>query len=161
MFLWCSGYMAPEYLVRGQLTEKADVYSFGVLVLEIVCGRRNNLYSQDFISPLQTVSFTLSCKLNLVTKKNLLDQFHCVTWGIDSVLPSGLDTLQIRQSGRSSWLKPKQRIPRRRGNQSTPNWAAVHTSRSCIKTIHGTSHINANNGKLQDSDPMSTALYEY
>ncbi|CAL5371832.1 unnamed protein product [Camellia sinensis] len=35
------GYMAPEYLVRGQLTEKAekaDVHSFGVLVLEIVCG---------------------------------------------------------------------------------------------------------------------------
>ncbi|XP_047959599.1 cysteine-rich receptor-like protein kinase 2 [Salvia hispanica] len=36
------GYMAPEYLAYGQLTEKADVYSFGVLVLEIVSGRRNN-----------------------------------------------------------------------------------------------------------------------
>uniref|UniRef100_A0A2N9EZG5 Protein kinase domain-containing protein n=1 Tax=Fagus sylvatica TaxID=28930 RepID=A0A2N9EZG5_FAGSY len=30
------GYMAPEYIVRGILTEKADVYSFGVLVLEVV-----------------------------------------------------------------------------------------------------------------------------
>ncbi|KAM7267546.1 hypothetical protein ACFE04_009712 [Oxalis oulophora] len=30
------GYMAPEYLVRGQLSEKADVYSFGILALEIV-----------------------------------------------------------------------------------------------------------------------------
>ncbi|XP_057811019.1 cysteine-rich receptor-like protein kinase 2 isoform X2 [Salvia miltiorrhiza] len=36
------GYMAPEYLAYGQLTEKADVYGFGVLVLEIVTGRRNN-----------------------------------------------------------------------------------------------------------------------
>ncbi|KAH7433486.1 hypothetical protein KP509_07G071600 [Ceratopteris richardii] len=35
------GYMAPEYAVRGKLTVKADVYSFGVLVLEIVSGRRN------------------------------------------------------------------------------------------------------------------------
>ncbi|WCJ32249.1 Protein kinase superfamily protein [Euphorbia peplus] len=36
-----AGYLAPEYAVRGQLTRKADVYSFGVLLLEIVCGRPN------------------------------------------------------------------------------------------------------------------------
>lgn len=30
--------MAPEYLAYGQLSEKADVYSFGVLLLEIVTG---------------------------------------------------------------------------------------------------------------------------
>lgn len=36
----CSGYMAPEYAMRGQLSMKADVYSFGVLVLEIVSGRK-------------------------------------------------------------------------------------------------------------------------
>ncbi|XP_031132184.1 cysteine-rich receptor-like protein kinase 2 [Ipomoea triloba] len=36
------GYMAPEYLIYGQLTEKADVYSFGVLLLEIVMGTQNN-----------------------------------------------------------------------------------------------------------------------
>ncbi|PKA65362.1 putative LRR receptor-like serine/threonine-protein kinase [Apostasia shenzhenica] len=33
------GYMAPEYVTRGYLTVKADVYSFGILALEIVCGR--------------------------------------------------------------------------------------------------------------------------
>ena len=32
--------MAPEYVVRGKLTEKADVYSFGVLVIEIVSGKK-------------------------------------------------------------------------------------------------------------------------
>ena len=36
------GYMAPEYIAQGRLTEKVDVYSFGVLVLEIVSGERNN-----------------------------------------------------------------------------------------------------------------------
>jgi serine/threonine protein kinase len=36
----CSGYLAPEYFVHGQLTKKADVYSFGVLILEIISGRR-------------------------------------------------------------------------------------------------------------------------
>ncbi|KAG4395653.1 hypothetical protein GLYMA_19G005700v4 [Glycine max] len=38
------GYMAPEYLIQGQLTDKADVYSFGVLVLEIASGRKNNVF---------------------------------------------------------------------------------------------------------------------
>lgn len=37
----CRGYLAPEYAIRGQLTRKADIYSFGVLLLEIVSGRSN------------------------------------------------------------------------------------------------------------------------
>ncbi|XP_068328175.1 cysteine-rich receptor-like protein kinase 44 [Pyrus communis] len=35
------GYTAPEYAIRGELSEKADIYSFGVLVLEIISGRKN------------------------------------------------------------------------------------------------------------------------
>ncbi|KAI8539518.1 hypothetical protein RHMOL_Rhmol09G0189200 [Rhododendron molle] len=35
------GYLAPEYAMLGQLTEKADVFSFGVVALEIVSGRPN------------------------------------------------------------------------------------------------------------------------
>ncbi|PWA97108.1 protein kinase-like domain, Concanavalin A-like lectin/glucanase domain protein [Artemisia annua] len=35
------GYLAPEYAIRGQLTRKADIYSFGILLLEIVTGRPN------------------------------------------------------------------------------------------------------------------------
>lgn len=49
--------MAPEYLVRGQLTEKADVYSFGVLVLEILTRRKNGMITKGLCSVLQSVSF--------------------------------------------------------------------------------------------------------
>ncbi|KAK4591286.1 hypothetical protein RGQ29_021467 [Quercus rubra] len=35
------GYMSPEYAMRGLFSEKSDVFSFGVLLLEIVSGRRN------------------------------------------------------------------------------------------------------------------------
>ncbi|KAL3715802.1 hypothetical protein ACJRO7_007537 [Eucalyptus globulus] len=35
------GYMAPEYAMHGYLTDKADIYSFGVVALEVVNGRSN------------------------------------------------------------------------------------------------------------------------
>ncbi|XP_044461649.1 probable LRR receptor-like serine/threonine-protein kinase RFK1 isoform X2 [Mangifera indica] len=38
------GYMAPEYALWGYLTYKADVYSFGIVALEIVSGRNNKSY---------------------------------------------------------------------------------------------------------------------
>ncbi|CAL0300400.1 unnamed protein product [Lupinus luteus] len=40
------GYMAPEYAIYGQFSVKSDVFSFGVLVLEIVSGRKNSSVHQ-------------------------------------------------------------------------------------------------------------------
>lgn len=51
--------MAPEYLVRGQLTEKADVYAFGVVVLEIATGRKNSVFSEGSSSILYSVRFII------------------------------------------------------------------------------------------------------
>ncbi|XP_048546035.1 cysteine-rich receptor-like protein kinase 6 isoform X3 [Triticum urartu] len=41
------GYMAPEYMMRGKYSVKSDVFSFGVMVLEIVTGRKNNDTTQS------------------------------------------------------------------------------------------------------------------
>lgn len=41
------GYMSPEYVTKGLYSTKSDVFSFGVLVLEIVSGRKN----RDFHHP--------------------------------------------------------------------------------------------------------------
>ncbi|KAG0612476.1 hypothetical protein M758_6G031100 [Ceratodon purpureus] len=42
------GYMAPEVFMHGKLTKKADVYSFGMVALEVVCGQRPpGFYSED------------------------------------------------------------------------------------------------------------------
>ncbi|XP_026394160.1 cysteine-rich receptor-like protein kinase 10 isoform X1 [Papaver somniferum] len=41
------GYMAPEYAMHGQFSVKSDVFSFGVLVLEILSGHMNCSYESD------------------------------------------------------------------------------------------------------------------
>ncbi|KAF7119324.1 hypothetical protein RHSIM_Rhsim13G0165800 [Rhododendron simsii] len=40
-FVVRSGYMSPEYAIAGLFSVKSDVFSFGVLVLEIVSGKKN------------------------------------------------------------------------------------------------------------------------
>ncbi|KAL0321181.1 UNVERIFIED_CONTAM: G-type lectin S-receptor-like serine/threonine-protein kinase SD1-13 [Sesamum radiatum] len=42
--------MAPEYAMGGRFSEKSDVFSFGVLVLEIISGRRNTSFYNDEFS---------------------------------------------------------------------------------------------------------------
>lgn len=42
-----SGYMAPEYLFNGEITTGLDIYSLGMIILEIVTGERNGANRED------------------------------------------------------------------------------------------------------------------
>ena len=42
-----SGYMSPEYAMEWRFSQKSDVFSFGVLLLEILSGRRNSISYHD------------------------------------------------------------------------------------------------------------------
>lgn len=33
--------MSPEYAMLGQFSEKSDIFSFGVMILEIITGKKN------------------------------------------------------------------------------------------------------------------------
>ncbi|XP_022715709.1 probable LRR receptor-like serine/threonine-protein kinase At1g07650 [Durio zibethinus] len=61
------GYMAPEYALWGYLTYKADVYSFGIVALEIVAGKNNTKYrpEEDYVC-LQDWALVLQQKGNLM-----------------------------------------------------------------------------------------------
>ncbi|KAI3913068.1 hypothetical protein MKW92_012281 [Papaver armeniacum] len=62
------GYMAPEYAMRGYLTYKADVYSFGIVALEIVSGKSNTNYR-----PKEEFVYLLDWAYVLQEQGNLLD----------------------------------------------------------------------------------------
>ncbi|XP_026405166.1 G-type lectin S-receptor-like serine/threonine-protein kinase At1g11300 isoform X1 [Papaver somniferum] len=44
------GYMSPEYAMEGRFSEKSDVFSFGVLLLEIVSGKKNTSFHLQELS---------------------------------------------------------------------------------------------------------------
>ncbi|XP_019174907.1 PREDICTED: cysteine-rich receptor-like protein kinase 5 [Ipomoea nil] len=41
------GYMSPEYVLHGLFSVKSDIFSFGVLLLEIITGKKNNSLSMN------------------------------------------------------------------------------------------------------------------
>ncbi|XP_028806153.1 putative receptor-like protein kinase At4g00960 [Neltuma alba] len=43
------GYMAPEYLIYGHFSEKSDVFSFGVIILELLSGKKNAKSYESFL----------------------------------------------------------------------------------------------------------------
>lgn len=54
--------MAPEYAMRGHYSVKSDVFSFGILIIEIVTGRRSSGslsfdQSNDLLSLVSPCSF--------------------------------------------------------------------------------------------------------
>ncbi|KAM4102050.1 hypothetical protein ACB094_05G193400 [Castanea mollissima] len=51
------GYMSPEYAMQGFFSEKSDVFSFGVLLLEIVSGRKITCFYDDQQYYLSLVGF--------------------------------------------------------------------------------------------------------
>ncbi|KAK9215431.1 hypothetical protein WN944_007436 [Citrus x changshan-huyou] len=57
------GYMAPEYAMEGVFSVKSDVFSFGVLLLEIISGKKNGgFYLSEQGQSLLTYTWKLWCK---------------------------------------------------------------------------------------------------
>jgi len=58
--------MSPEYAMQGLFSEKSDVFSFGVLLLEIVSGRRNSSFydEENYLTLLGFVSLQNSFEVH-------------------------------------------------------------------------------------------------
>ena len=53
----CCSYVAPEYASTGMLNERSDVYSFGILIMEVISGRT----PVDYRRPPGEVAFLELC----------------------------------------------------------------------------------------------------
>ena len=77
------GYLAPEVSFTGKATAESDVYSFGMVVLEVVCGKRSKGIMEE--------NSLVESVWNLHEKGKLLD---CV----DKELEGKYDETQVRRS---------------------------------------------------------------
>ena len=63
--------MAPEYAINGQFSIKSDVFSFGILMLEIISGKKNRgCYHPNYtLNLIGHVSLFLQLKLLIDTSQ--------------------------------------------------------------------------------------------
>ncbi|CAO2152388.1 unnamed protein product [Urochloa humidicola] len=87
------GYIAPEYHYRGEISVKSDIFSLGVLILEIVTGLKRELNSEDisskllidFVSKNWTKRSHVQSKYPSLEEQDLLQVNRCIELGLNCV----------------------------------------------------------------------------
>ncbi|KAH0453309.1 hypothetical protein IEQ34_017633 [Dendrobium chrysotoxum] len=78
-----NGYMAPEYAMHGYLSTKADIFSFGVLIIELISGQKNSTFA-----PRSDASTLLEWAWRLHKKRQIMEM-------LDPALRSTADAEQV------------------------------------------------------------------
>lgn len=138
------GYMSPEYAQYGKFSEKSDVFSFGVLLLEIVTGKRNaEFFRNDLPQTLQGWAWEL---WNEARGLDLIDPsikdscespdriFRCIHVGLLCVQESPADrptmplVVQMLSNDNASLPSPKEPAFSSLSRQRSSNFVAFHNT---------------------------------
>ncbi|KAK6917362.1 Serine-threonine/tyrosine-protein kinase, catalytic domain [Dillenia turbinata] len=124
VYAWNIGYMVPEYAMEGLFSDKSDVFSFGIILLEIISGKKNSefhrtecaqtllsyawrLWNEEKELELIDLLFTESCPADEVLKQIQIGLL-CVQEDPED-RPTTSSVVALLKSGGSSRLpRPKQ-----------------------------------------------------
>ncbi|KAJ9702958.1 hypothetical protein PVL29_004630 [Vitis rotundifolia] len=154
------GYTAPEYAILGQLSEKVDTYSYGVVVLEIISGRKcNEMKAEDVTEYLLERAWTLyenDKHLELVdesldpeeykaeeVKKIIEIALMCTQSSVSMrptmsevvfLLPSKINSLEHGPPTRPAFIDSDYRA---HGDSSTATWSSASNATASISHFSG------------------------
>lgn len=88
--IYLQGYLDPEYLLTHKLTDKSDVYSLGIVFLELLTAMRPISHGKNIVRevPFFFITPLLFCVPHLIKSLKALDSKNNVSNGNFTILPA-------------------------------------------------------------------------
>lgn len=133
------GYMAPELSFTGRATPESDVYSFGMVVLEVICGKRLNWIKQgnsfvDCVWNLHAENALVECvDKRLENKFNEEEAKRALIVGLACLHPDSMLRPRMRKVV-NIFQNPNEPLMQLPGVRPTGVYVSVSCSTSCSNT---------------------------
>ncbi|XP_042507135.1 cold-responsive protein kinase 1-like isoform X2 [Macadamia integrifolia] len=153
------GYTSPEYAIHGQLSEKVDTYSYGVVVLEIISGRKSNdlklepetqyllegawkLYEDDKLIDLVDKSLSPNEYEPNEVKKIIEIALQCTQSSVASRPTMSQVVVMLLSKGGQPEVRPTRPLfidatSRVRGDKSTSTWSSASNATASTTQVSG------------------------
>jgi len=116
MLMPFSGYIAPEYIYRGEISAQSDIYSLGLMIIEITTGEKNSPIEQEpsaraYIEKVRTdwTAQHIAFKYSSLHSEGLQQVHACIEIGLQCVeidrknRPS-IENIIDKFNGRADWV---------------------------------------------------------